>query len=161
MKLSFLFSAVIVFLLSCQQPKNNAQPSTTALEADSIALPEPVKQLTVIDFIGKWKITMETTETTCEGNKEGDITQEIWTVTKRDGKIQVAVTENTTTNSSYEGNFINQKFRLKGSASSFLYKGDVTVKGVLTDEKRFEAEREIIIDQPCKIEYKITGEKKD
>lgn len=161
----YLFAAL--FFYSCSEQNKE----TPAVNIDSIAtvdsavqtpvVIQPPKVLSIHDFIGKWKITMETTETTCEGNKEGDIKQEVWTITKADGKIVVVVTENTNTNDTYTGDFSEQKFKLKGSAYGLFVKGDVSVKGELIDENNFEGVREIIIDQPCKIVYKLTGIKKD
>lgn len=161
MKKAAIYFIGLLICHSCNVQSKKSSEATVMI--DSVVLPDVShKPLpTIRDFIGKWKVTMETTESTCKNNQEGDIKQEIWTITKEDGKIKVKVTDNKETNDSYTGSYVNQQFLLKGIAYDLFYNGDVTVHGALIDENNFEGTREIIISTPCKIVYKITGAKKE
>lgn len=110
------------------------------------------------ELIGRWNVTMQCIETSCEGPAVGDVKNEQWEVSY-EGTILVAkvISANKVTRT-YKGMFINKHIELKNIESTSNTQMTVTLQEG-GQAGSFEGIREILRGVDCRIRHSVKLQK--
>lgn len=110
--------------------------------------------------IGNWKVTMQCTETTCEGSAVGDTKTEVWSISYHNHKVIARVIVNKKVIRTYSGLFRENTLQLSARQTSETDTHmDVTLTPHSTTEGLLEGQRVINQRGKCRIVYGVKAEK--
>jgi hypothetical protein len=111
-------------------------------------------------IVGTWNITMECTETTCEGSAIGDKKTEQWNITYESNRVVARATVEKRLVRVYTGLFVENSIQLTARQNSDTETHiDVTLSPHPTVPNTMEGQRIINQGGKCKIIYQLKAEK--
>lgn len=111
-------------------------------------------------LVGSWVVTMQCTETNCEGSAIGDTKTENWNISYKENNVIVQAIANKKLIRTYSGQFIENSLRLNAqSVSDSETHMSVILSPHPTTEHLMEGQRIINQGGKCRIVYALKAEK--